>query len=90
MTPDDNYDDEAEFEFDETETTAEEFDAMWESSVPVQTVVPTAPNNFVVMFATGTPPDVIERPSTSGSFDELEAPDTSHQTFEPRQPVLLG
>ena len=83
-------------EYDEADTTAAEFDAMWDASESVETVVPTArpsvraTNNYVVTFEAETT-DVVEKPSTSGSFDEDDAPapDSTRQAFEPRQPVLL-
>jgi hypothetical protein len=51
MTHDqDSYEDED--AYDETDTTVEEFDAMWEVSEPVETVVPTA-RNYVVSLDGG-------------------------------------
>lgn len=41
---DDEFDDHDFGEFDESDTTAEEFDAMWASATPVETIGPVAVN----------------------------------------------
>lgn len=83
--------DDDEDRYDETDTTAEDFDAMWEVSEPVGTVVPAPVTNFLVAFAADVGAVVVQNPSTSGSFDEFDAPapESTRQTFDPRQPVLL-
>lgn len=79
--------------YDETDTTAEEFDAMWEVSEPVETLVPitVTVSNLVVTFSAGSVAVLAQKPATSGSFDEDEAPapESTRHTFDPRQPVLL-